>query len=57
MPFEVALFIQTEQPTYQKIADKALHLSHLGMNSNRIAVHLNVDRKHVERALLWITGK
>ena len=57
MPFEVALFFQTEQPTYQKIADKAFHLSQLGMNSNRIAVLLDVDRKHVERALRWITGK
>jgi hypothetical protein len=57
VPFEIALFFQTEQPTYQKIADKAFRLSQLGINSNRIAVLLDVDRKHVERALRWITGK
>jgi hypothetical protein len=57
VPFEVLLFFQTEPPTYQKVADKAMHLSQLGMNSNQIAVLLDVDRKHVERALRWITGK
>ena len=57
VPFVAPLYFQTEPPIYQKIADKAMHLSQLGMNSNRIAVHLNVDRKHIERALRWITGK
>lgn len=57
VPFEVALFFQTEPPTYQKIADKSLHLSRLGMNPNRIATDLNVDRATVVRALRWIKGK
>jgi DNA-binding MarR family transcriptional regulator len=54
MAFDVPLFFQTEPPTYQKVADKAMHLSQLGMNPNRIAVHLGVDRTTVTRALRWI---
>jgi hypothetical protein len=54
MPFEVALFFQTEPPTYQKVADKAMHLSQLGMNPNQIAVALKVDRTTVLRALRWV---
>ncbi len=57
MLFEVALVDLPAPPSYQKIAEEALHLNQLGMNPNRIAVHLNVDRKHVERALRWISGK
>jgi len=54
VPFEVALFFQTEPPTYQKVADKVIHLSQLGMNPNRIAIRLGVDRTTVTRALRWI---
>ncbi len=57
VPFEVTLFFQTEPPTYQKVADKAMHLSQLGMNPNRIAIALNVARSTVVRALRWIKGK
>ena len=34
-----------------------MHLSRLGMNPNRIATDLNVDRAIVVRALRWIKGK
>jgi DNA invertase Pin-like site-specific DNA recombinase len=54
VPFEVALFFQTEPPTYQKVADKVTHLSQLGMNPNRIAIRLGIDRTTVTRALRWI---
>jgi len=54
VPFEVALFFQTEPPTYQKVADKVTHLSQLGMNPNRIAIRLGIDRTTVIRALRWI---
>ena len=50
----MALFFQTEPPMYQKVADKAMHLNQLGMNPNRIAVHIGVDRTTVTRALRWI---
>ncbi len=55
MPFEVALFFQTEPPTltYQKVADKVMYLSQLGMNPNRISAILKVDRTTVTRALRW----
>jgi DNA-binding MarR family transcriptional regulator len=57
VPFEVALLFQTEPPTYQKVADKAMHLRQLGMNPNRIAVRLGVDRTTVTRALRWIRSR
>jgi len=53
VPFEVALYFRTEPPTYQKVADKAMHLSQLGMNSNRISAILKVDRTTITRALRW----
>jgi hypothetical protein len=54
IPFEAALVGTRELPTYQRIAEKAFHLNQLGMNPNRIAVHLGVDRTTVTRALRWI---
>jgi len=54
VPFEAALFFQPEPSTYQKIADKALHLKELNMNLNQIAVALKVDRTTVLRALRWV---
>jgi hypothetical protein len=53
VPFEVPFFFQAEPPTYQKMADKAMHLSQLGMNPNRISAILKVDRTTVTRALRW----
>lgn len=44
VPFEAALADLPEPPIYQKIFEKALHLNQLGMNPNRIAFHLGVDR-------------
>jgi hypothetical protein len=55
--FDVPLFFQIEPPAYKKVADKSLHLSQLGMNPNRIATALNVDRATVVRALRWVKGK
>jgi len=54
MPFEVALAELSKAPAYQEIAAQAAHLHLLGMNPNRIAVHLGVDRTTVTRALRWI---
>jgi DNA invertase Pin-like site-specific DNA recombinase len=41
----------------QQIAERAIQLSLLGMNANRIAAALEVDRTTVVRALRWIEGK
>lgn len=56
MPFEVALADLAKPPCYQKIANEAVHLYRLGMNTNRIAAALEVDRTTVARALRWIKG-
>lgn len=44
MPVEVALTELSKAPVYQAIAEQADHLHLLGMNPNRIAVRLGVDR-------------
>jgi hypothetical protein len=54
MPFEVALTELSKAPVYQAIAEQGAHLHLLGMNPNRIAVHLGVDRTTVTRALRCI---
>jgi hypothetical protein len=54
VPFEVALTELSKAPAYQEIAAQAAHLHLLGMNPNRIAVRLVVDRTTVTRALRWI---
>jgi len=57
MLFEVARVDLQEPPSYQKISEKAAHLRHLGMNPNRIAGHLGVDRTTVTRALRWLMSE
>ena len=54
MAYEVALIELSKAPAYQEIAAQAAHLHLLGMNPNRIAVRLVVDRTTVTRALRWI---
>jgi hypothetical protein len=54
VPIEVALTEVSKAPMYQEIAEQADHLHLLGMNPNRIAVLLGVDRTTVIRALRWI---
>jgi hypothetical protein len=54
MAFEAALTELSKVPVYQAIAEQAAHLHLLGMNPNRIAVHLCVDRTTVTRALRWV---
>jgi len=54
VPIEVALTEVSKTPMYQEIAEQADHLHLLGMNPNRIAVRLGVDRTTVTRALRWI---
>jgi len=54
MPFEAALANLSTPPVYQRIAEQSLHLRQLGMNSNRIAIILGVERKSVVRAIHWI---
>ena len=55
-PFEVALAGLAEPPSYQKVAEKAARLHLLGMNANRIADGLKIDRTTVVQALRWIKG-
>ena len=54
VPFEAALTELSKAPVYQAIAEQAAHLHLLGMNPNRIAVHLGVDRATVTRAFRWV---
>lgn len=54
MGFEVALTELSKMPVYQAIAEQAVHLHLLGMNPNRIAVHLGIDRTTVTRAMRCI---
>jgi len=54
MRFEVAFTELSKAPVYQEIAEKAAHLHLLGVNLNRIAVRLGVDRTTATRALRWI---
>ena len=56
VPFEVevALTKLSKAPVYQEITGQAEHLHLPGMNPNRIAVHLGVERTTVTRALRWI---
>ena len=56
VPFEVTLADLPEPPIYQKIFEIALHLNQLGMNPNRIAFHLGVDRTTIVRSLRWKIG-
>ena len=57
MAFEVALIELTEPPSHLKISEDAKRLHQLGINHNRIAVLLKVDRTTVVRALRAIEGK
>lgn len=50
----MALTELSKAPVYQEIAEQAAHLHLLGMDPNRIAAHLGVDRTTVTRALRWI---
>lgn len=51
MPFEVALLEAEERPVYQRIAEEGSQLQRLGMNNARIARHLKVDPKTVQKAI------
>jgi len=53
---EVALADLAEPPCYQKVTKEAVHLYRLGMNANRIAAGLKIDRTTVVQALRWIKG-
>jgi hypothetical protein len=57
VPFEVALKELAEPSSYLKISEDAKRLHQLGINSNRIALFLNVDRTTVGRAHRAIEGK
>ena len=54
MPFQITIYDPSEQPNYQKIAEKALQLKELGLNSSAIARQLEVDHKTVSKAIEWI---
>jgi len=54
MAFEVAIMDVPEEPLYQRIAEKVLHLHWLGLNNLRIGRHLDVDDKTVAKSLRWV---
>jgi len=57
MVFDLALLETEPAPKYQQIAEKALHLNHLGLSTEAIARHLGVDGKTVAKALRWSKEK
>jgi hypothetical protein len=57
IPFEVALLVAAELPTYQQIAERVLHLNQLGLNNGAAARHIGVDGKTVAKALRWMKGR
>ena len=57
LPIEVDLLNTAQEPIYQKIANKSLHLRELGFSNRKIAEHLNVDEKTVAKAITWEAGK
>ena len=56
MPFEVALKVIPDPPSYQHLAEKALHLKQLSLSKARIAAALTVDDKTIAKALRWMEG-
>ena len=57
IPIEVNLLNIVQEPTYQIIASKSLHLKELGFSNRKIANHLNVDEKTVAKAITWMVEK
>jgi DNA-binding NarL/FixJ family response regulator len=55
--FEVTLVEASPPLTYQRIAEKAIHLNQLGLSNEAIARHLGVDGKTVAKAVRWGMGK
>ena len=53
MDFEVALVDRSNVLIYIAIAEKALHLNHLGLSKSCIGKKLGVDNKTVAKALRW----
>jgi hypothetical protein len=51
--FSVAILETEHLPTYQRITNKALHLSNLGLSHARIAKLLEVTDKTVAKAIAW----
>ena len=51
--FSVAILETEHLPTYQRITNKALHLSKLGLSHARIAKLLEVTDKTVAKAIAW----
>ena len=54
LPFQITVYDPSEQPSYQKIAEKALQLKELGLTCSSIARQLNVDHKSVPKGINWI---
>ena len=53
LPIQILIYDPSEQPNYQKIADKALQLKELGLKHSMIARQLEVDHKMVSNAIEW----
>ena len=51
LPLEIPIVEARPLPTYQRIAEKALHLERLGLSRSRIAAQLGVSDKTVSKAI------
>ena len=54
LPLEIPIVETRRLPTYQRIADRALHLERLGLSRARIAAQLHVSDKTVAKAIAWL---
>ena len=52
--FEATLLDTAQQPTYQRIAQKALQLEQLGLHHSAIASRLGVTDKTVAKGIRWL---
>lgn len=53
VPFEVALLDTSPAPTYERFADKAVHLNELGLSNAAIARRMGVTANTVAKAITW----
>ena len=53
----MALLETVEPPKYQRIAEKAVRMSQLGLINAAIARRIGVDGKTVVKALSWILDR
>ncbi len=56
LPIEVNLLNTAQEPIYQKLSNKPLHLRELGFSNRKIAEHPSIDEKTVAKAILWLSN-